>query len=55
MKEDYHKLLDQIIEYAAVMDERGKEGARNGQAEKAIGESWMVYHLKELKKLSQEK
>ena len=55
MKEDCRKLLDQIIEYAVVMDEREKERARNGQAEKTIGESWLIYHLKELKKLSQEK
>ena len=53
MKKDYHKLLGQIIEYAVIMDERGKERARNGQAEQAIGESWMVHHLKELKKLSE--
>ena len=54
MKKDYHKLLDQIIEYAIIIDERGKEKAKNGQAEQAIGESWMVHHLKELKKLSEE-
>ena len=53
MKKDYHKLLDQIIEYAAIMDEREKERARNGQSEQAIGESWMVHHLKKLKELSE--
>jgi len=54
MKKDYHKLLDQIIEYAVIMDEREKEKARDGQAEQTIGESWMVHHLKELKKFSKE-
>ena len=53
MKKDYHKLLDQIIEYAVIMDEREKEKARNGQAEQGIGESWMVHHLRELKRLSE--
>jgi len=54
MKKDYHKLLDQIIEYAVIMDEREKEKARNGKAEQTIGENWMVHHLRELKKLSEE-
>jgi hypothetical protein len=54
MKKDHHKLLDQIIEYAVIMDERKKERAEDGQAEQAIGESWMVHHLKELKKLFEE-
>ena len=54
MKKDYHELLGQIIEYAVIMDEREKEKARNGRAEQAIGESWIVYHLRELKKLSKE-
>ncbi len=54
MKKDYDALLDQIIEYAVIMDKREKGKAMNGQAEQAIGESWMVYHLKELKKLSKE-
>jgi len=54
MKKDYHKLLDQVIEYAIIMDEREKEKAKNGRAEQAIGESWMIHHLKELKKLSEE-
>tara|TARA_B100001105_G_scaffold144718_1_gene115970 strand:+ start:425 stop:592 length:168 start_codon:yes stop_codon:yes gene_type:complete len=54
MKKDYHKLLDQIIEYAVIMDEREKGKARNGKAEQTIGENWMVHHLRELKKLSEE-
>ena len=54
MKKECRKLLDQILEYAVIMDEREKEEVRNGQCEKAIGESWMVHHLKLLKKLSKE-
>jgi len=54
MKKGYHRLLDQILDYAIIMDQRKKEELKNGQAEKAIGESWMVHHLKLLKKLSEE-
>jgi len=53
MKKDCHILLDQIIEYATIMDEREKGKRRNGQAEETIGESWMVHHLKKLKELSE--
>ena len=53
MKKEFHTLLDQIYEYAVIMDEREKQEKKNGQAEKAIGESWMVCHLKKLKELSE--
>lgn len=54
MKKEFHTLLDQIYEYAVIMDEREKEQKKDGQAEQAIGNSWMVYHLKKLKELSKE-
>lgn len=54
MRKEYHILLDQIYEYAVVMDEKEKEEKRSGKAEQTIGESWMVYHLRKLKELSKE-
>jgi len=54
MKKEFHTLLDQIYEYAVIMDERDKQEKGNIQAEKAVGESWLVHHLRELKKLSKE-
>ena len=51
MSEEYKKLLDQIIEYVQIMDDRDKEQNRNGKAEKTIGDSWLVFHLKKLKEL----
>ena len=53
--EEFHKLLDQIIEYSVIMDEREKEKARRGnQGERTVGESWLVHHLKLLKEFSKE-
>ena len=54
MKKEFHTLLDQMYEYAVIMDERDKQEKGNIQAEKAVGESWLVHHLRELKKLSKE-
>ena len=54
MKKEFHTLLDQIYEYAVIMDERDKQKNRSGQAEKTVGESWMVHHLRRLKELSEE-
>lgn len=45
-------LLDQIIEYATTQDSRRKSQAiADHQAEKTVGESWEIYHLRLLKKL----
>ena len=46
-------LLDQIIQEAKKEDEKHKEANICGNAMSTVGESWMVYHLKELKKLSE--
>ena len=54
MRKDYQILLDQIIEYVEIMDEREKEKNRIGNAEKTIGDSWLVFHLKKLKELHKE-
>jgi hypothetical protein len=46
-------LLDQIIEKAEFDDlEHRKQMITEHQGEKSIGESWMCFHLKQLKKLS---
>ena len=55
MRKEFHTLLDQIYEYAVIMDEREREQKKNGQAERTVGESWMVHHLRKLKELSKEK
>ena len=55
MRKEYHKLLDQIIENAEIMDKRKKEESmRTHEGDQAIGESWMVHHLKLLRELSEE-
>lgn len=49
------KLLDQLIEFAEIEDHKHKNQAiANHQAEKAVGESWMIHHLRLLKKLLEE-
>ena len=46
------ELLDQIIEKAQIDDLKQKRSAIDeGRGEKAVGESWMVYHLKLLREL----
>ena len=48
-------LLDQILEKAEEEDRLHKIRAhQNHNSAQAIGESWIVFHLKELKKLIQE-
>lgn len=48
-------LTEQILEVAVIQDERFKrEMFLTHQAEKAHGESWMVFHLKTLGELLQE-
>jgi len=55
VRKEYHKLLDQIIENAEIMDKREKgESMKTHKGDQAIGESWMVHHLKLLKELSEE-
>jgi len=45
-------LLEQIIERAEKEDNQQKALAiKHGKASNAIGESWMVFHLKALKKI----
>ena len=54
MKESL-KMLDQIIEKARFDDlQYKKQMIQQHEASKSIGESWMVLHLLELKKLIQE-
>ena len=46
------RLLDQIIERASEEDEVQKSLAiKHGNAANAVGESWMVFHLKALRKI----
>ena len=46
------ELLDQIIEQAEVDDQNQRaEAIRNNKGSQAVGENWMVFHLKTLKKL----
>jgi len=55
MTETVNSLIDQIIHAAAQDDEHLKNyWIAKGQGEKAIGESFVVYHLKALKKLLNE-
>ena len=50
MDKESAQLLDQLIEHATILDERDKEDAiKEHEGEKAIGESWLLYHLKLLK------
>ena len=50
MKESL-ELLDQIIEAAEVEDLEFKKANMKKKASLTIGESWMIFHLKLLKKL----
>ena len=53
--EKVNDLLDQIIDAAALDDENLKDyWLTSGQGEKTIGESFVVFHLKVLKKLLNE-
>tara|TARA_Y100000593_G_C4166302_1_gene264606 strand:- start:493 stop:666 length:174 start_codon:yes stop_codon:yes gene_type:complete len=46
------ELLDQIIEKAQKEDEAHKQRAiRAGKGSKALGESWMLFHLRTLREL----
>ena len=55
MKNRNLEILDQIIEKAQIDDSKQKQDAIDrGEGEKAVGESWMVYHLKLLKQLMSE-
>ena len=50
-----NNLLDQLIEAATEQDEHLKDyWISKAQGEKAIGESFVVFHLKALKKLLNE-
>ena len=50
-----NNLLDQLIQAAAEQDEHLKDyWISKAQGEKAIGESFVVFHLKALKKLLNE-
>lgn len=49
------KMLDQIIEKAQFDDlQYKKQMIEKHEASKSVGESWMVFHLNELKKLIKE-
>lgn len=51
-KRETLELLEQIIERAQQEDfDERRELFRRGEVEKAVGESWMVFHLKTLKGL----
>ena len=48
-------MLDQIIEKAQFDDlQYKKQMIKQHEASKSVGESWMVFHLNELKKLIKE-
>ena len=47
-------LLDQITQKAKKDDEKHKDANLCGNAMATVGESWMVHHLKGLKKLINE-
>ena len=50
MSKEQLKLLDQIIEHAKILDRIEKEKAiKEHQGEKAIGESWLLHHLRILR------
>ena len=50
MNKQSETLLDQIIEHAELVDERGRvEFTSEHQSEKTVGDSWFVHHLKLLK------
>ena len=46
-----NNLLDQIIEKAKQDDVKFREENVCGNAQQTVGESWMVFHLKNLKQL----
>lgn len=51
-KDKVLELLDQILKKAIFDDEQHKtEAIQNNKGNQAIGESWMVFHLKALKSL----
>jgi hypothetical protein len=50
MRKESLTLLNQLIEHATILDGKSKnEAIRGHNGEKAIGESWLLYHLKLLK------
>ena len=49
-----HDLIDQIIEYEKVKDEKHKRLNECGNASQTVGESFTLFHLKILKKLIDE-
>ena len=52
MKKQSEILLEEIIEYAEIVDKRDKEAATNQhQGERVVGQSWLVHHLNSLKRL----
>jgi len=55
MSKQSEKLLNQIIEFEEIQDERGRSQLlKEGKGEKTIGQSWMNHHLKLLKQLIRE-
>ena len=56
MSKQSEKLLDQIIEFAEIQDTRFQsESIKDNQGEKAVGQDWMIHHLKLLKQALKEK
>ena len=54
-KEKILNLLDQILDEAKRQDEIHKlKAVKNHKGEQAVGESWLVYHLKNLRELIDE-
>jgi hypothetical protein len=54
-KEKVIKLLDQIQEKCYIEDEKAKKMALlEGKGSKAVGSSWMVFHLEILRNLIEE-
>ena len=59
MKEENIKkakqLLDQILEIAKAQDAEFKRANIRGKGDQCVGDSWLVFHLENLKKLIEEK
>ena len=54
-KEKILNLLDQILDEAKRQDEIDKlEAIKNHKGKQAVGESWFIYHLKNLRELIDE-
>ena len=52
MKKQSKILLDQIIEFEEIQDQRHKdESIKSGKGEGSVGQGWTIHHLKLLRQL----